>query len=299
VSGQVEATDVQVAAQVGGRLIELRVDEGDRVKAGDLVARLDAADAELALARARAERDQSDAQLRLLVAGARVEDIRQADAQAATADAEVRAVEVELASAQADVDRFEALLASNSGHAKARRCGDRRDGSRAPARRGTMSGPRASRRQAARGSAARRVEALARVAAAAARIAIGKGNRRRHGHRARVGDRDREARGQGSFLAGRGSSSPISITRGRMCMSTNPSCPGCASARRHGHRRRRTRHAGTVSYIASKGSSRRATQPPPTARSSFTREDFRGNTNSMLDSANCGDSLMHRRNSHG
>src|SRR2546425_832611 len=33
-SGQVEATDVQVAAQVGGRLLELRVTEGDRVAAG-------------------------------------------------------------------------------------------------------------------------------------------------------------------------------------------------------------------------------------------------------------------------
>src|SRR5262245_2523287 len=79
VSGQVEATEVQVAALVGGRLVELRRDEGDHVAAGELVARLDAADTELALARARAERDQADAQLRLLRAGTRVEDIRQAD----------------------------------------------------------------------------------------------------------------------------------------------------------------------------------------------------------------------------
>jgi HlyD family secretion protein len=116
VSGQVEATDVQVAAQVGGRLIELRVDEGDRVNAGDLVARLDATDAELTLARARAEREQADAQLRLLVAGARVEDVRQAEAQAANAEADVRAVDVELSAAQADVDRFESL-GIGSGHA--------------------------------------------------------------------------------------------------------------------------------------------------------------------------------------
>ena len=31
-SGHVEATDVQVAPEVGGRLIELRVAEGDRVE---------------------------------------------------------------------------------------------------------------------------------------------------------------------------------------------------------------------------------------------------------------------------
>lgn len=119
-TGQVEATDVQVAAPVGGRLLELRVAEGDRVKAGDAIARLDAADAELALARVKSERDQADAQLRLLTAGARPEDIRQAEAQRATAEADVRAADVELAAAQVDVDRFEALLASNSGSRKQR-----------------------------------------------------------------------------------------------------------------------------------------------------------------------------------
>jgi HlyD family secretion protein len=120
VSGQVEATDVQVSSQVGGRLLELRVSEGDRVKAGDLVARLDTADAQLALARVKADRDQADAQLRLLLAGARVEDIRQAEAQVANVEADVRAADSELTAAQADVDRFEALLASNSGSRKQR-----------------------------------------------------------------------------------------------------------------------------------------------------------------------------------
>lgn len=79
-TGQVEATDVQVAAPVGGRLLELRVTEGARVKAGDMIARLDTADADLALSRVTSERDQADAQLRLLAAGARPEDIRQAEA---------------------------------------------------------------------------------------------------------------------------------------------------------------------------------------------------------------------------
>jgi HlyD family secretion protein len=120
VSGQVEATDVQVAAPVGGRLLELRVSEGDRVAAGAVVAVLDSTDAALALSRARADRAQADAQLRLLVAGSRPEDIRQAEAQVAAAGADVRGAETEVASAQADVDRFEALLASNSGSRKQR-----------------------------------------------------------------------------------------------------------------------------------------------------------------------------------
>src|SRR5262249_37529453 len=110
VSGQIEATDVQVAAPVGGRLVALRVAEGDRVKAGDPIAALDPGDARLALMRAQAERERADPRLRLLPAGARPEDIRQADAQRATAAADVRAAETELAAADADVNRFEGLL---------------------------------------------------------------------------------------------------------------------------------------------------------------------------------------------
>ncbi len=120
VSGQIETTDVQVATTVGGRLLDLRVKEGDRVKRGDPIATLDTADAELARARAQAERDQAAAQLRLLLAGTRVEDVRQAEAQAATAQSDIVAAQSELTAAQADADRFEALLAANSGSRKQR-----------------------------------------------------------------------------------------------------------------------------------------------------------------------------------
>lgn len=120
VSGQVEATDVHVSAPVAGRILELAVAEGARVEAGALVARLDTSDALLAVARARAERDYAESQLRLLRAGARVEEIRQAAAQVATGEADVAAAEAELASAQLDVDRFQSLLASNAGSRKQR-----------------------------------------------------------------------------------------------------------------------------------------------------------------------------------
>jgi HlyD family secretion protein len=174
-SGHVEATDIQLAAQVGGRLLELRVAEGDRVKAGDPIARLDTADTQLALARVQAERDQADAQLRLLLSGARGEDVRQAEAQAASADADVRAADAELAAAQADVDRFEALLASNSGSRKQRDDAVlRRDVARARAQ-GARDRLNAARENAARLRAGSRREeidvARARVAAAAAQIA--------------------------------------------------------------------------------------------------------------------------------
>ena len=120
VSGYVEATEVRVAPEVGGRLVELNVAEGDRVKPGDVVAQLDTADVKLALQRAAAERQAADAQLRLLLAGARQEDIRQAEAQRAAAEADVAAARQELASAERDLQRFDALLASNSGAQKPR-----------------------------------------------------------------------------------------------------------------------------------------------------------------------------------
>jgi len=120
VSGYVEATEVRVAPEVGGRLLELRVAEGDRVKTGDVIAQLDTSDVKLAIQRAQAERQAADAQLRLLLAGARQEDVRQAEAQRAAADADLAGARQELTAAERDLARFEALLASNSGAEKPR-----------------------------------------------------------------------------------------------------------------------------------------------------------------------------------
>jgi membrane fusion protein YbhG len=114
VSGHVEATEVHVSAEVGGRLLELRVDEGDRVKSGDVLAKVDTRDTELQTQRARAERATAVAQLRLLEAGSRVEDVRQAEAQVDAAQAEAMAIDADLKAAQLDFDRLEALLKANA-----------------------------------------------------------------------------------------------------------------------------------------------------------------------------------------
>ena len=119
-SGYVEATEVRVAPQVGGRLIEVAFAEGDRVAKGALLARLDTADAALAVRRAEADRDQALAALKLLEAGARGEDVRQARAQAESAQADAQAAEAELEAASADLQRFEALLTANAGSRKQR-----------------------------------------------------------------------------------------------------------------------------------------------------------------------------------
>jgi HlyD family secretion protein len=119
-SGYVEATEVRLAPEVGGRIVEVAVREGDRIEAGALVARLDDTDAALSMKRAEAERDQAAAQLRLLQAGSRGEDIRQTRAQLDSAQADTTAAEAELQSARTDLARFEGLLASNAGSRKQR-----------------------------------------------------------------------------------------------------------------------------------------------------------------------------------
>jgi membrane fusion protein YbhG len=176
VSGQVETTDVQVAATVGGRVLEIAVSEGQRVEPGASIAKLDAADATLALARVRADREQAEAQLRLLQAGARPEDIRQAEAQVASADADRGAAEADLAAAEADVERFEALLASNSGSRKQRDDAvARRDvaGERVRAARARVTAAREGLARLRAGARREEVDAArSRVAAADAQIAI-------------------------------------------------------------------------------------------------------------------------------
>lgn len=112
-SGHVEATEVRLSTKVGGTLLTRPVEEGDRVEPGAEIARIDPVDLELALAAAKAERDQAAADLRLKRSGYRDEEIAEARAQVAEARAD-------LDGAQKDLDRMEALLASGSGTEKSR-----------------------------------------------------------------------------------------------------------------------------------------------------------------------------------
>jgi HlyD family secretion protein len=120
VSGHAEATETRIAPDAGGRVLTLTVKEGDRVDAGQVLLTLDTRDADLAIARARAEQAGAEAQLRLVQAGARDEDLRQAQSQVATARAEVSAIRAELEAAEQDLARFESLLSTNSGSRKQR-----------------------------------------------------------------------------------------------------------------------------------------------------------------------------------
>lgn len=120
VSGHVEATEVRLAPDAGGRVLTLSAKEGDRIEPGQTVLTLDTRDITLAIDRAKAERAAAEAQLRVVQASARPEDVRQAEAQVATARADQSAAESELAAASQDLERFESLLKTNSGSQKQR-----------------------------------------------------------------------------------------------------------------------------------------------------------------------------------
>lgn len=120
VSGHVEATEVRLAPEMGGRVLTLEVKEGDRVETGARILTLDASDLQLAIARARTEQASAEAQLRLVQVAPRVEDVRQAETQAEAARAEVPAARAELRAATLDLERFELLLARKSGSQKQR-----------------------------------------------------------------------------------------------------------------------------------------------------------------------------------
>src|SRR4029079_11004732 len=119
-SGYVEATEVRVAAKVPGRVEHVMAVEGQRVNAGDTLLVQATTDTDLAIDRVKAERAQAQAQLRLLLAGSRREDIDQASAQVAAAESDRRAAESELSAARADEARFEQLLQARAGAKKPR-----------------------------------------------------------------------------------------------------------------------------------------------------------------------------------
>lgn len=79
-TGTIEATRVTVSALVPGTVATLRVEEGDRVNAGDTLLLLDQREYRLQVRQAEANLAATEAQYRLAVSGPRDEDVRQAEA---------------------------------------------------------------------------------------------------------------------------------------------------------------------------------------------------------------------------
>jgi len=101
-SGTVEATDARLGFEGAGRIVELAVREGDRVEAGQLLARLDAVELEARRAQAAAQADAARARLAELEAGFRREEVAQGRSAAAAAADRV-------ADAERDLERTRTL----------------------------------------------------------------------------------------------------------------------------------------------------------------------------------------------
>lgn len=116
VSGRVEMDTVRVGTKIGGRIEKIHVEEGDSLKAGEVVIELERKELDAQLGQARAAQKQAQAQLDLLLAGTRKEDIRRAEAavEACKAelqlrrkgfrDEEIREAEAQLASARSTLE---------------------------------------------------------------------------------------------------------------------------------------------------------------------------------------------------
>ncbi len=111
--GNVEIREVTLSFNAEGAVRSMARREGDRVMAGDALAELDDATNRTALALAVARRDQSKAQLDLLLAGTRAETIDQARAALAGANAMLANAEATFARqeelARRDVNSRQAL----------------------------------------------------------------------------------------------------------------------------------------------------------------------------------------------
>ena len=85
-SGTIEGTDITLAAEVAGKVREVRVSEGSRVRAGDTLVLIDDTEYRLQLLQAEANLASFESAYRLALDGSRAEDILQAEAAYQTAE---------------------------------------------------------------------------------------------------------------------------------------------------------------------------------------------------------------------
>jgi HlyD family secretion protein len=116
-SGVVEATTVECAFEIAGTVLDVRVQEGQEVRKGELLARLDRRSWEAALAQAQARAGAAQARYEQLRNGFRPSEIGQAQARVEAASAELQQIEagptseeIESARAQMEAARQRASL---------------------------------------------------------------------------------------------------------------------------------------------------------------------------------------------
>lgn len=85
-TGTIEVTKTDITPKVGGYLVELKIREGDLVKSGQVVAKIDRPDLKAQLLRDEAALAKARAQLRDLEQGARSQELQEASANLAAAE---------------------------------------------------------------------------------------------------------------------------------------------------------------------------------------------------------------------
>jgi len=116
-TGTVDGNEVVVGSKITGRIVSLAVDDGQWVKAGDLIAvldqdelRADQGAAGHAIAQARASAQQSAAETELLQ-NTLPAKVRQAEAQVSQAQAQLRQAQAQVAQTQAQLRQAQAQVA--------------------------------------------------------------------------------------------------------------------------------------------------------------------------------------------
>ncbi|PSB21948.1 efflux RND transporter periplasmic adaptor subunit [Phormidesmis priestleyi ULC007] len=91
---------VNLSPKTSGRLAELFVEQGDRVQAGQAIARMESSELQAQRAQAVANLQEAQQRLAQLQAGTRIEEVRQAESEVARARGEIDRVRGQVADAQ-------------------------------------------------------------------------------------------------------------------------------------------------------------------------------------------------------
>lgn len=95
-SGTIEGTELPVQPELGGRIVELPVSEGQVINTGDIIAKLDDSEAKISLEIAKSQQTQAQAKLNDLLGGARSEEIQRLEHLVSQANANLSAIEPNL-----------------------------------------------------------------------------------------------------------------------------------------------------------------------------------------------------------
>lgn len=79
-SGVIEATETDIGSRISGRIAKITVDEGDRIKKGQIIAVIEAPELNARVGQAEGAKSSSEARYADIMRGTRIENIRQAQA---------------------------------------------------------------------------------------------------------------------------------------------------------------------------------------------------------------------------